>query len=228
MTGYGMAEKSYHNKNITVEIRSLNSKQGDINMKVPAVLKEKELELRRMIVDQLERGKINCLVYIEHTGTDQAATINIQVVKSYIKQIKRLSEDMRISFDARLLQTALQMPEAFQIEEESPDQEEWQVISQTMEEALLEVVRFRSQEGEAIEHDFRNRIQSLKKLLEEVEPHEKARTERIRERLQEKLKDFRQDFEVDQNRFEQELVYYLEKLDITDRKSTRLNSSHYS
>lgn len=226
MTGYGKAEGSYLNKNITIEIRALNSKQSDINLKLPSALKEKEIELRKRVGEYLGRGKISGLVLYEVTGQDQAATLNQAVIKNYIKQIKRISDDQRINFDSRLLQTALQMPEAFEKEEEELRQEEWNVVWQTMEEALQEVIRFREQEGQAIENDFRGRIEALRNFLQQIDPHDKARVERIREKLQEKLKAYRNNFEVDQNRFEQELVYYLEKLDITEEK-VRLEN-HFS
>jgi uncharacterized protein (TIGR00255 family) len=227
MTGYGKAEKSYQNKTITVEIRALNSKQGDVNMKLPSVLKEKELELRKRITERLERGKISCLVTYEITGQEQAPTLNNAVIKSYIKQIKRISEDLRIGFDSQLLQTALQMPEVIEREEEAPDEKEWEVLLQALDSALQETTEFREQEGSAIERDFRERMDGLEQYLEQIEPYENARVERIRERLQERLKAFRNDFEVDQNRFEQELVYYLEKLDITEEKVRLKNHLSY-
>ena len=226
MTGYGKAEGNYQNKKITIEIRALNSKQSDINIKLPPALKEKEIELRKKIGEYLGRGKISCMVFYEIQGKEQAATLNHSVVKSYIKQIRRISEDMRIGFDSRLLQTALQMPEAFEKEEEELNPEEWNVIWNTMEEALNEVVHFRKQEGQSIENDFRERMDMLKHYLQQIDPHEKARVERIREKLQEKLNSYRNNFEVDQNRFEQELVYYLEKFDITEEK-VRLDN-HFS
>lgn len=226
MTGYGKAEGSYLNKNITIEIRALNSKQSDISLKLPSALKEKEIELRKRVGEYLGRGKISGLVFYEATGQEQAATLNQAVIKKYIKQIKRISDDQRINFDSRLLQTALQMPEAYEKEEPEIKQEEWKVVWQTMEEALQEVIRFREQEGQAIENDLRERVEALRNFLHQIDPHDKARVERIREKLQEKLKAYRNNFEVDQNRFEQELVYYLEKLDITEEK-VRLEN-HFS
>lgn len=227
MTGYGKAEGSYQNKNITIEIRALNSKQSDINIKVPPVLREKELELRKEIGGKLDRGKINCLIAYEVSGKEQAATLNNPVIKSYIKQIKRISEDMRVEFDSRLLQAALQMPEAYENEEEELDEQEWQVVWETLGVALDEVVRFRKQEGEAIEKDFHQRIGQLEAYLQEIEPYEEARVEKIREKMHEKLKAYLSNFEVDQNRFEQELVYYLEKLDITEEKVRLRNHFSY-
>jgi uncharacterized protein (TIGR00255 family) len=227
MTGYGKAEKSYQNKTITVEIRSLNSKQSDVNMKLPSVLKEKELELRKRISERLERGKISCLVTYDITGQEQPPSLNNAVVKSYIKQIKRISEDLRIGFDSHLLQTALQMPDVIEREEEAPDEKEWEAVLQALDDALKEAVEFREQEGSAIERDFRERMDGLERYLDQIEPYENARVERIKERMQERLKAFRNDFEVDQNRFEQELVYYLEKLDITEEKVRLKNHFSY-
>ena len=227
MTGYGRAEKSYQNKTITIEIRSLNSKQSDVNMKLPPVLKEKELELRKRINERLERGKISCLVTYEITGQEQAPSLNNAVIRSYIKQIKRISEDLRIEFDSRLLQTALQMPDVIDREEEAPDEKEWETVLQALEDALKEAVEFREQEGGAIERDFRERMDMLEQYLDQIEPYENARVERVKERLQERLKALRNDFEVDQNRFEQELVYYLEKLDITEEKVRLKNHFSY-
>lgn len=226
MTGYGKAEETYQNKKITVEMRSLNSKQSDVNIKLPGPLREKEVELRKMISEYLQRGKISCSITYEYTGKDQAATLNMAVVKNYIKQIKRISEDMRVQFDSRLMQTALQMPEAFDRDEEELDQKEWEVVKKVMDEALNETISFRKQEGEAIESDFRERINILSDYLNQINPYEQARSERIREKLQDKLKAYQNDFEVDQNRFEQELLYFLEKLDITEEK-VRLEN-HFS
>jgi uncharacterized protein (TIGR00255 family) len=134
---------------------------------------------------------------------------------------------MRVEFDSRLLQAALQMPEAYENEQEELDEQEWQVVWQTLGEALDEVVRFRKQEGEAIEKDFHERIGQLDAYLQEIEPYEEARVEKIREKMHEKLKAYLNNFEVDQNRFEQELVYYLEKLDITEEKVRLRNHFSY-
>ena len=227
MTGYGRAEKSYQNKTITIEIRSLNSKQSDVNIKLPPVLKEKELELRKRISERLERGKISCLVTYEFTSQEQAPSLNNAVIRSYIKQIKRISEDLRIDFDSRLLQAALQMPDVIDREEGAPDEKEWEAVLQALEDALKEAVEFREQEGGAIERDFRERMDVLEQYLDQIEPYENARVEKVKERLQERLKALRNDFEVDQNRFEQELVYYLEKLDITEEKVRLKNHFSY-
>ncbi len=227
MTGYGKAEGSYQNKNISIEIRALNSKQSDINIKLPANLKEKEIELRKMLQGQLQRGKINCLITYEYTGKEQAAQLNYAVIKSYIKQIKRISEDMKLPFDSYLLHSALQMPEALEKQEETLDPEQWEMVRQTMEKAIGEVIAFRKQEGQAIEKDFRERMAALQKSLRQTDTYDQARSERIRERLQEKFREYQSEVNIDQNRFEQELVYYMEKLDITEEKVRLENHFNY-
>lgn len=227
MTGYGKAQLSFRNKQIIIEIKSLNSKQCDVNVKLPHKIKEKELELRKMISNSLQRGKISCVVSYEVTDEEQAATINAPVVKSYIRQIKRFSEDMKISFDSELLRTALTMPEAFEKEEEELIPEEWQFIQKCMEDALNKCLEFRRQEGAAIERDFKSRIDGLADLLNSIDSFENKRIETIKARLSEKLNEIRNDFEVDQNRFEQEVVYYLEKMDITEEKVRLKNHMDY-
>ena len=227
MTGYGKAQKSFRNKQITVEIKSLNSKQCDINVKLPYKIKEKELELRKMMADSLQRGKISCIITYEITDEEKAANINAPVVKSYIRQIRRFSEDMKISFDSGLLRTALTMPEAFEKEEEELTQEEWQFLQESMEEALNNCLKFRNQEGEAIERDFKSRIDGLRNLLNSIDPHESQRIESIKDRLNERLNEIKNDIEVGQERFNQEVVYYLEKMDITEEKVRLKNHIDY-
>jgi uncharacterized protein (TIGR00255 family) len=227
MTGYGKAQKSFHNKQLTIEIKSLNSKQCDINIKVPYAIKEKELEMRRIITDGLQRGKISCVVFYEITDEEKAADINIPVVKSYIKQIKRFSEDLKLSFDTELLRTALQMPEAFEKEEEELSQEEWSFIQETLQEAINECIDFRKQEGRAIEENFRERVKVLTDLHGQIDHYENNRIEKIKERLNDRLNEIKNDYEIDQNRFEQELVYYLEKMDITEEKVRLKNHIDY-
>ncbi len=227
MTGYGKAQSSYQNKQITIEIKSLNSKQCDINFKLPYKLKEKELLLRNMITDRLKRGKISCVITYEITDEEQAATINTPVVKSYIRQIKRFSEDMKINFDSELLRTALTMPEAFEKEEEELTEEEWQFVQENMEEALSQCVEFRKQEGAAIAKDFKSRINLLSENINSIDPLEDKRIETIKDRLKERLNEIKNDFEIDQNRFDQEVVYYLEKMDITEEKVRLKNHIDY-
>jgi len=227
MTGYGKAQKSFRNKQITVEIKSLNSKQCDINVKLPYKIKEKELDLQKMMAESLQRGKISCIITYEITDEEKAANINAPVVKNYIRQIRRFSEDMKISFDSELLRTALTMPEAFEKEEEELTQEEWQFLQESMEEALNNCLEFRNQEGAAIERDFKSRIDGLRNLLNSIDPYESQRIESIKNRLNERLNEIKNDFEVDQERFNQEVVYYLEKMDITEEKVRLKNHIDY-
>ena len=227
MTGYGKAQSSYRNKQIIIEIKSLNSKQCDINIKLPYKLKEKELELRNMITDRLQRGKISCVITYEITDEEKAATINAPVVKHYVRQIKRFSEDMKINFDSELLRTALTMPEAFEKEEEELTQEEWQFVQENMNEALNQCIEFRKQEGAAIAKDFNSRINFLSEHIDSIDPLESRRIETIKDRLRERLNEIKNDFEIDQNRFDQEVVYYLEKMDITEEKVRLKNHIDY-
>jgi uncharacterized protein (TIGR00255 family) len=227
MTGYGKAQNSYQNKQIIIEVKSLNSKQCDINIKLPYKLKEKELELRNMITDRLQRGKISCVITYELTDEEKAATINAPVVKSYVRQIKRFSEDMKINFDSELLRTALTMPEAFEKEEEELTQEEWQFVQENMDEALNQCVEFRKQEGAAIAKDFKSRINFLSEHIKSIAPLESRRIETIKDRLKERLNEIKNDIEIDQNRFDQEVVYYLEKMDITEEKVRLKNHIDY-
>ena len=227
MTGYGKAQQSFRNKQIAVEIKSLNSKQCDINMKLPYKIREKEMDLRKMMVDSLQRGKVTCVVNYEITDEEKAGTINAPVVKNYIRQIKRFSEDMKISFDSELLSTALTMPEAFEKEEEELDQEEWEFIQNCMQEALNKCLEFRRQEGAAIEKDFKSRINVLIDLLNSVDSFENRRIETLKERLNERLNEIKNDMDIDRGRFEQEVVYYLEKMDITEEKVRLKNHMDY-
>ena len=227
MTGYGKAQKSLNNSRITAEIKSLNSKQCDINVRLPHLVREKELELRKMISEGLQRGKISCMISYEVSGEAQAAKLNTPVVKSYIRQIKRLSEDLSISFNADLFSTALQMPGAVEKEEEELDQDTWYLFRECVQEALDNCQDFRIQEGNALEKDFISRIGRLSAYADSLDPQENSRLEAIKKRLKDRLNEIKNDFEVDQYRFDQEVVYYLEKLDITEEKVRLRNHLDY-
>ncbi len=227
MTGYGKAEKAYANKTISIEIKSLNSKYCDINIRVPQVLKEKELDIRKLISHKLQRGKISCYIEQEYADEEKASTINKAVVRNYIRQIRELTTEMDIPLGAELLRTALQMPDSLQKEEEELDEEEWNAISQTLHDAIQELENFREQEGEAIGKDFTERIKSMSDDLKEVEKFDKGRIDKVKERINERFKEIKNDYEMDPQRFEQELVYYLERFDITEEKVRLENHFKY-
>ena len=227
MTGYGKAEKSFQNKKISIEIKSLNSKYCDINVKIPYAFREKELEVRKLINNQLQRGKINCLMVYEVTDEEKASTINTPVVKNYVRQIQEISEDINIEMGQELLRAALQMPESIEKAEEEVDEEEWQAVFDALQLAMEELNAFRKQEGKAMETDFEERIQVMTDLLKDLEQFEQQRIDRVKERLNEKFKEIKEDYEIDEQRFEQEIVYYLEKFDITEEKVRLQNHFSY-
>jgi len=227
MTGFGKAEKSYTNKTISIEIKSLNSKNCDVNVKLPYSLREKELDIRKQISQQLQRGKISCLIEQQYENEDKASTINKPVVRNYIRQIRELTDEMNIPIGDELLKIALQMPDSLQKEDEEVDEDEWKVVSETLTEAMSELEVFRQQEGDAIEKDFNSRIDLLSKYLKEIDKSDQGRIERIKERLNERFNEIKNDYEIDQQRFEQEVVYYLDKLDITEEKVRLDNHFNY-
>ena len=207
-------------KKITVEIKSLNSKSLDLNARMPSAYREKELELRKSIASSLVRGKIDFGLFVEFTGDETSAKVNEPVVRQYMKQLNSIAE----GDDLRLLEMALRMPDAMKTEREDIDKEEYKAIQLALKEALLEINNFRSEEGSVLENDFTERLQALGQLLEEVIAMDPDRQATIRERLEKAVKDIKTD--VDANRFEQELIYYLEKYDITEEKvrlATHLN-----
>ncbi|MFO8234790.1 MAG: YicC/YloC family endoribonuclease [Bacteroidales bacterium] len=227
MTGYGKADAEYADKTISVEIKALNSKYCDISMKLPSYLREKELELRKKISQELQRGKINCVIEPQYKAEENAADINKTVVRNYMHQISELSEEMNIPLSGDLLRTALQMPEAFTREEEELTDEEWQKVIQVMDKALSKLSDFRQQEGRAIEKDFKERIAILSSYIEKIEKLDNGRFDRVKERLHNRFNEIKHDYEIDQKRFEEELVYYLEKFDIAEEKVRLKNHFDY-
>lgn len=208
-------------KKITVELKSLNSKNLDLNARMPQAYRAKELELRKVIASSLERGKVDFGLYVELTGTETSAVVNEGVVRQYMRQLKSIAE----GDDLRLLEMALRLPDAMKTEREDLDEEEYGVIQSALKEALSEINKFRSEEGKVLEKDFMNRIRNLESLLQEVTAMDVDRIDTIRERLEKAMNDLKAD--VDANRFEQELIYYLEKYDITEEKVRLANHLEY-
>jgi len=227
MTGYGKAEKQFQNKNISVDIKALNSKQCDINMRLPQALRNKEIDLRKQINEGLYRGKISCTISYEETDENKAALFNKQVVKNYVNQIQEIAGDLSLNFDQELLRTALLMPESLVKEDEEISKEEFQMVKKVLEEAITDLIDFRKQEGEAIKNDLSSRIDLLKNYISEISKTEEARLEKVRERLHSKLRELKENYELDENRFEQEVVYYIEKFDITEEKVRLKNHFDY-
>jgi uncharacterized protein (TIGR00255 family) len=227
MTGYGKAECQLKDRKVTIEIKSLNSKNLDIYTKIPGLYREKELEIRNSISKKLQRGKVEFVLYYEVTDDKKATTINSNVVKNYYNQLKNVALDLDLQTSEQLLQMAIRMPDTLSTERDQIDQEDWKEINKAALEAMDQLNDFRLQEGEYLQKDIVQRIKMIEKCKEEITPFELERTEKIRTKLTESLNSLNTDQEIDRNRFEQELIYYLEKLDITEEKVRLTNHCNY-
>jgi len=221
MTGYGKSVIQLPTKNITVEIKSLNSKSIDLNARVPSFYREKELEIRKSISKSLVRGKVDFNLYVEITGEKTSAKVNEVVVRQYMNQLKNVvSVD-----DVELLKMAIKMPDTMKTEREEIDADEFKTILEAVNEALIAINLYRSDEGKVLEDDFKMRINSISELLIEVTDIDSDRIEIVKDRLRKAVGDLKE--AVDENRFEQELIYYLEKYDITEEKVRLKNHLNY-
>jgi len=221
MTGFGKHVIQLPSKKITVELKSLNSKSLDLNARMPSAYREKELEIRKTIASALARGKVDFNLYVEFTGNETSAEVNEVAIKEYMKQLRSIAD----GDDLRLLEMALRMPDALKTEREDIEADEYETITLAVKEALKEINTFRSEEGLVLEKDFLLRIQNLQILLGKVEQMDPDRQSDVRNRLEKAVSDLKTD--VDENRFEQELVYYLEKYDITEEKVRLDNHLNY-
>ena len=210
MTGFGTSVVTLPGKKITIEIKSLNSKGVDLNVRIPSSLREKELSMRNHVAKTLKRGKIDLSVYVESTGGERSAQLNTPVIEAYMAQLKSIADGENVD----LLQMALRLPESIQTERETIDETTASAIMSGLEEAVGTLQDFRLTEGQALAQDFEQRIQTIGQLMETVKTKDQERIPSVRARLLKALEDLAQT--VDQNRFEQELVYYLEKYDITE------------
>lgn len=221
MTGFGKYVVQLPTKKITIEIKSLNSKSIDLNARMPSSYREKELELRKLIASSLQRGKVDFSLYLEATGEETSAQVNETVVRQYMKQLKGIADGDEL----RLLEMALRFPDTMKTDKEDINEEEYVEIVKTLKGALKEINIFRSEEGAVLERDFVERIKELENLLNRVIEMDPERQATIRERLEKAVQDVK--VEVDANRFEQELIYYLEKYDITEEKVRLANHLDY-
>ncbi len=227
MTGYGKAECLLPDKKVTIEIRSLNSKQMDTNTRLPSLYKEKELEIRQLIASELVRGKVEVSFHYELTETAVSGTINEPVVKSYFEQLSKISDELGLPASMELISTVMRMPDTISTEKGELEEKEWTVVKDGIRKALKHVNEFRDQEGKALDRDLRKRAGAIADKLEQVKPFEEERIGQIRERIGNNLLEHCKREEVDENRFEQELIYYIEKLDISEEKVRLLNHCHY-
>ena len=223
MTGYGKAESNAHNKKFTVEIKSLNSKQIDMNVRMPSSYRDKELVIRKFLSSALGRGKIDCSLFVEHTGIEKTANINAEVVKKYYQDLKAIAQELDNKDE--LMGAVMRMPEVMKVEKEELDPQEWQSIEKLIHEAAQALTQFRKDEGKSLADDFKLRIENIRTLMQSIEKEEHQRVVNIRERIVEKLGDLKST--IDENRLEQELIYFLEKLDVTEELVRLYNHLNY-
>lgn len=224
MTGYGKSVLQLPTKKVTIEIKSLNSKNLDLNVRVPSYYREKELEVRKGLASALVRGKVDFSIYVEMTADETSTTVNKGVVGEYIQQLRNIVQSGS-SDDLELLKMAVRMPDALKTEREELDDEEWSEINKHIQVATKDIIQYRKDEAASLEEDFKQRILNIQKFLEEVRSMDNDRIEHVKARLQKAISDLKVD--VDENRFEQELIYYLEKLDINEEKVRLANHLDY-
>lgn len=228
MTGYGKADIQFAEKKIHVEIKSLNSKSLDLSMRLAPLYREKEMEIRQYVSQQLERGKIDLNIWIEKNVVAQSPSFNEEVVNKYIAQIREISQSQSLPFpDNNIWEVLVRLPEITQstiIEEMT--EEEWEVLWQAIQQAVHQLIDFRKQEGEALAAKFTKNLERIAALMKEIEGYENSRVEKIRQRLEERLAELK-GVDYDKNRLEQELIYYIEKLDINEEKQRLTNHLNY-
>jgi TIGR00255 family protein len=227
MTGYGKAVVAYKEKKINVEVKSLNSKSLDLSARIAPLYREKEMEIRRLLAQKLERGKVDFSLWVEKESTVDATPINAALVENYYKQIKAISASTGIPEPEDWFTTLLRLPDVTaKTEVEVLDDEEWEVAQQAINEAIEKLIEFRKQEGDALQKKFTEKIDNITNLLKSIEPFEKNRVPKIREKIIDGLKQI-PEVDYDKNRLEQELIYYIEKLDINEEKQRLTNHLKY-
>lgn len=227
MTGYGKSDAFFNGKKIHVEVKSLNSKALDLNARVAPLYREKEMEVRQLLAKAIERGKVDFTLWVEKDETLVAATINPEAVKNYVAQIQDICNAQSLAMPQNVWDVVLRLPDATQTNavEELTD-EEWAVVLDAIQQAVAHLVDFRKQEGAALYKKFSEKLDNIERYLHEIEPYEKGRVEKIRQRLFDRLSELK-GVDYDKNRLEQELIYYIEKLDISEEKQRLANHLRY-
>jgi len=226
MTGFGRAEFNVANYICCIEIRTLNGKQFEVNTKLPSILKMYEIEVRNKTQQLLNRGSIDVTIFLKQNGSSKAVSVNIELAKYYHNAIMQIADELSLE-KKDILSTLMSMPEIVSSSNETFKEEDWLLIAQKLEDVCQIVNQYRTQEGVMLTKHISGNIQKIKSLCIEVDPFEKNRTERIREKLNQSLKDFIQSAHVDKNRLEQEIIYYIEKFDITEEKNRLLHHCDY-
>jgi uncharacterized protein (TIGR00255 family) len=222
MTGFGKATLQLPSKKITIEVKSLNSKGLDLNVRMPSLYREMELGLRNQIALKLERGKVDFSIFIESTAEQTTTKVNVPIVKAYINQLREVYAD---ADETELMKMAVRMPDTMKIERDEIDENDWVQIQTVIEEALQNILNFRKDEGKSLENEFQLRIGNIRQYMNEALALDPERVQAIKDRLQTAIAELK--VNVDENRFEQELIYYLEKLDITEEKVRLTNHLDY-
>ena len=225
MTGYGRAETEYKDKKISVEIKSLNSKQFDVNFRIPLIYRDKEIEVRNKLLLAIERGKVDFTILIDSPDKILTGKINRTAVDSYYKEIKNIAQSLEINEPVDWFSILIRLPDIIKSETNELADEEWETVNQTIDEALKSFQQFRIQEGVMLEKVFVEKIQNIYFLSKEIEKYETERIEKIKTRIHESL--CKMDISIDENRFEQEMVYYLDRLDIHEEKERLRNHLDY-
>lgn len=221
MTGYGKTILQLPSKKISIEIKSLNSKNLDVNARMPSTYRVKELEIRKRIANRLTRGKVDFSIYVDMTGEETSSSINKTVISAYMNQLKAIAD----APESALLQMAIRLPDAVSSEHEDIDEEEWIELSEGISQTLDKIITYRKDEGNILKSDFEQRIQNLELLLQKVATMDPERIEHVRIKLEKGISEIKE--KVDENRFEQELIYYIEKFDITEEKVRLKNHLDY-
>jgi uncharacterized protein (TIGR00255 family) len=224
MTGYGKSVLHLSDKKVTIEVKSLNSKNLDLNVRMPSCYREKELAVRKELASKLVRGKVDFSIYIEMTADETSTTVNKGVVSEYMQQLRNVVQTGS-SNDVELLKMAVKMPDALKTEREELNEDEWAQINTNIQEAIKDIIQYRIDEAASLEDDFKLRIKNIQHYLEEVKSFDDARIEFVKERLKKAIDELK--VTTDENRFEQELIYYLEKLDINEEKVRLANHLSY-
>jgi uncharacterized protein (TIGR00255 family) len=218
MTGFGKASVTYNEKTIKTEIRSLNSKNLDLTVKLPALFRDRENMVRSLVGNKLERGKIELIVSIEYMAGQGSAALNVPLLMQYFKQVREVADELQVNISNDFLPDLLRLPDILKPQAEEADMSEWPAIEQCILLAIEQVEHFRISEGKHLYGDITAREKIIRELLRNIEPMEKQRIANIRDRIMRSLNEIAEDVKVDQNRFEQEVIFYLEKLDITEEK----------
>ena len=227
MTGFGKTICELQGEKLNIEVKSLNSKQLDIYTRVPHIYKEKELEIRNLLKQKLDRGKVEFGIYIDRLEDEKTVSINKSVIINYYKQLKEITGELNIEQNEQLLPAIMRLPDTVKSEYDELDEEEWEKVIFCIREAITELISFRTHEGKVLEKDMIERVKMIELYLQQVEPLEKERINRIRQRLNNNLHEFISADNFDTNRLEQEIIFYLEKLDITEEEVRLKNHCEY-